>query len=207
MRKLLFIIGLIACHTVFAQTAMQVMDATASKIKKAGDVKVNFTATSFSGTTEQGRTSGTMCLQGKKMQLKTDDMLSWYDGKTQWSYMPQSGEVNVTNPTEREMANLNPYTFINHYKKGYKMTLKETKLRGKDVYEVHMVARYSGSLAREIYVDVAKSDYTPMCIRIKQDNDWNRITIHSIQGKQNFTDADFIFPKSEYADAEIIDLR
>lgn len=193
--------------TVTAQSAKNILDATAAKIRQMGDVKATFTATSFNGTTEQASTKGTMLLKEKKMQLSTDDMKIWYNGKTQWSLISESGEVNVSTPTETEMANTNPYSFINLYKKGYKMKARQTKLRGKDVYEVHLVARNASNSTQEIYVDVTKKDYTPLCIRVRQNNDWNRISIHSLQGNQHFTDADFEFPKNEYPNVEIIDLR
>ncbi|MCR4592020.1 MAG: hypothetical protein K5672_02565 [Bacteroidaceae bacterium] len=207
MRKILSVILLLMSIGCMGQNAKQILDATASKIKKMGDVKASFTATTFNGTTEQASTKGTMMLQGKKMQLSTDDMKMWYNGKTQWSMMPESGEVNVSTPTEREMANMNPYSFINMYKKGYKMDVRQTKLRGKDVYEVHLVARYAGSNAQEMYVDVTKDDYTPLCVRVRQDNSWNRVSIHSLQGNQHFKDTDFEFPKGEFPNVEIIDLR
>ena len=193
--------------TVSGQNARHILDATAGKIKQMGNVKATFTATTFNGTVEQATTKGTMLLQGKKMQLSTDEMKIWYNGKTQWSLIPGSDEVNVFTPTEREIANMNPYSFLGFYKKGYKMKAKQTKLRGKDAYEIHLVARYAGSNAQEMYIDVSKNDYTPLCIRIRQDNDWNRISIHSIQGNQHFTDSDFEFPKNEYPNVEIIDLR
>ena len=193
--------------TVSGQNARHILDATAGKIKQMGNVKATFTATIFNGTVEQATTKGTMLLQGKKMQLSTDEMKMWYNGKTQWSLIPGSDEVNVFTPTEREIANMNPYSFLGFYKKGYKMKAKQTKLRGKDAYEIHLVARYAGSNAQEMYIDVSKNDYTPLCIRIRQDNDWNRISIHSIQGNQHFTDSDFEFPKNEYPNVEIIDLR
>ena len=207
MKKIFTCIMCLLSMTASAQNARQILDDTATKIKQMGDVKVNFTATSFSGTTEQAKTNGTILLQGKKMQLSTDDMKMWYNGKTQWSLMPESGEVNVSTPTEREMTSMNPYSFLNLYKKGYKMKARQTKLRGKDVYEIHLTARSSNANAQEIYVDVAKSDYSPLCIRVRQDNTWNRISIQSIQGNRHFNDADFEFPKSEYPNIEIIDLR
>ena len=48
----------------------------------------------------------------------------WFNGKTQWSYMPSTNEVNVSTPNEVQQAAMNPYTFINMYKSGYK-TLNE----------------------------------------------------------------------------------
>ena len=207
MKKILTCIMCLLSMAASAQNARQILDDTAARIKQMGDVKVGFTATSFSGTTEQAKTNGTVLLQGKKMCLSTDEMKMWYNGKTQWSLIPESGEVNVSTPTEREMTSMNPYSFLNLYKKGYKMKARQTQLRGKDVYEIHLTARSSNSNAQEIYVDVAKSDYSLLCIRVRQDNTWNRISIHSIQGNKHFKDADFEFPKSEYPNVEIIDLR
>ena len=192
---------------VSAQNARQILDDTSARIKQLGDIKANFTATSFSGTTEQARNNGTMLLQGKKMLLSTEDMKMWYNGKTMWSLIHESGEVNVSTPTEREMTNINPYSFLELYKKGYKLKARQTKLRNKEVYEVHLLARSANSNAQEIYVDVTKNDLTPLCIRIRQNNDWSRISIHSLQGNQHFKEADFEFPKNEYPNVEIIDLR
>ena len=182
MRKILTCILCMLSITVGAQNARNILDATAAKIRQMGDVRATFVATVFNGTTEQGSTQGTILIQGKKMQIMADDAKIWYNGKTQWSLMPESGEVNVSTPTEREMSNMNPYSFLGFYKNGYKMKAR-------------------------LYVDVSKNDYTPLCIRVRQDNDWNRISIHSLQGNQHFTDSDFEFPKSEYPNVEIIDLR
>lgn len=207
MRKILAIILCLLSMGAMAQSAMKVMDEAASQIKKQASVKVNFNATTFEGNQEQGSMSGTMLLQGKKMFLHTEEMTLWYDGKTQWSLMQGTNEVNVTTPTAKEIAAINPYTFINHYKRGYKLTMKEAKLRGKDVYEVHMRATLKSLLAEEIYVDIDKASKQPMCIRIRHDNTWNRISIHSLQGGGKVEDSAFTFPKSEYTDMEIIDLR
>lgn len=207
MKYILTCVLCVLSMTLTAQSARYILDTTTAKIKQMGDVKCTFTATSFNGSTEQASTKGTILLQGKKMQLSTDEMKMWFNGKTQWSLIQENGEVNVSTPNEREMTNMNPYSFINLYKKGYKMNARQTKLRGKDVYEIHLVARNNTSNAQEIYIDVSKDDHTPLCIRIRQDNIWNRISIHSLQGNQHFADTDFEFPKSEYPNVDIIDLR
>ena len=185
----------------------KVLDNAAAKIRKSGDVKAEFTATTFAGTTEQGSTSGTMLLQGKKFQLNTPEMITWYDGKQQWCYVPETEEVNLTIPTEKEMQAVNPYAFLNLYKKGYDITMRESALRGEQTYEVHLVAQDARFSAQEIYVDVSRSDYRLLCIRVRQDRDWHRISILSFQGGQKFQEGDFTFPKEKYPSAELVDLR
>ncbi len=210
MKRILYI--LIMCLSSLAPlqaetNGKKVLDNTAAMIRKSGDVKAEFTATTFSGTTEQGSTSGTMLLQGKKFQLSTPEMITWYDGKQQWSYIPENEEVNLTIPTEKEMQAVNPYAFLNLYKKGYDISLRESTLRGEQTFEVHLLAQDDRFSAQEIYVDVRRSDYMLLCIRVRQDKDWHRISIRSIQGGQKFQDSDFVFPKDKFPNAELVDLR
>lgn len=197
----------ILCLNIQAQDARKILDATAARIKKSGDIEVRFTATSFNGNEEQSRTEGTMLLKGKKMHMDTPEMKTWYDGTTLWSFMPSSGEVNITTPTEKEMSVINPYSFLNAYKKGYKLSVKENHLRGQETYEVHMLARYAGYMAQEVYLDIRKSDYTPLCVRVKQDGNWNRIAIQDFKGNQKLGNDSFRFDESLFPDAEVIDLR
>ncbi|MBQ2519504.1 MAG: hypothetical protein II681_01655 [Bacteroidaceae bacterium] len=185
----------------------RVLDKAANYIKKSGDVRVTFSATSFSGTDEQGTVSGTMLLQGNRFCVSTDEMQTWFDGKTQWTYVPENGEVNVTEPTEKEMQAVNPYSFMQIYKKGYRTTMRESTLRGEKTYEVHLLARNADNAAQEIYVDVRQSDYRLLCVRVRQDNIWNRISLKTFAGNQNFSGSEFTFPKEKYPDVEIIDLR
>lgn len=207
MRRLLILIAGLLCMASYAQDARKVLDATASRIRKAGDIQVTFTATSFNGTTEQGKTEGTMLLKGKKMQMDTPEMKTWYDGTTLWSYMPQSGEVNVSTPTSKEIAAMHPYSFLNTYKKGYKLSVKEGHLRGQATYEVHMIARYAGYMTQEVYLDIRKADYTPLCVRVKQDGNWSRIAIHNFKCGMKLGDENFRFDPAKHPEAEVIDLR
>ena len=207
MRRFLIIMASVLCLSMQAQDARKILDATATKIRKSGDIKVSFTATSFIGNTEQSKTDGTMLLQDKKMHMDTPDMKTWYDGTTLWSYIPESCEVNVTTPTQKEMSVMHPYSFLNAYKKGYKLSAKESTLRGEKTYEVHMLARYAGYMAQEVYLDIRQSDYTPLCVRAKQDGNWIRVSIHHFQGGLKLDKSVFRFDSAQYPDADVIDLR
>ena len=44
---------------------------------------------------------GSLKMQGKKFYLETNDLTTWYDGKTMWSDAPAMGEVKITTPTLR----------------------------------------------------------------------------------------------------------
>jgi len=184
-----------------------VLDITADRIRKAGNVKIEYKASIFSGSTETASSTGTMWLQGSKMKLDADGINTWYDGKTRWCYVPEANEVNIDEPSKKEMAAMNPYTFMNIYKKGFKMTVKETVLRGEAVYEVYLKARYAKMEVKEVYVDIRKSDYQPLCIRVREDKDWQRVSVLSFKGNLQLSDTFFVFPEKDYPNVFKNDMR
>ena len=194
-------------HFSFAQDAMKVLDIAADRIQKAGNVKIEYKASIFAGATEKASTTGTMWLQESKMKLEADEITTWYDGKTRWCFAPNTNEVNIDEPSKKEMAAMNPYTFMNIYKKGFKMSVKETVLRGDAVYEVYLKAKYAKMDVKEVYVDIRKSDYQPLCIRVREDNDWQRVSVLSFEGNLNLSDDFFVFPEKDYPDVLKNDMR
>lgn len=207
MRKTLSLLAVLVSICIQAQDAMKVLDIAADRIRKAGNVKIEYKAGIFSNGTETGSSSGTMWLQESKMKLEADGIKTWYNGKTRWCYVPEANEVNIDEPNKKEMAAMNPYTFMNIYKKGFKMTVKETVLRGEAVYEVYLKARYAKMEVKEIYVDVRKSDYQPLCIRLRENKDWQRVSVLSFKGNLNLSDDFFTFKENEYPNVLINDMR
>ncbi|MBP5393521.1 MAG: hypothetical protein J6Y59_06875 [Bacteroidaceae bacterium] len=207
MRKILTLLALLVSICIQAQDAMKVLDIAADRIRKAGNVKIEYKAGIFTNGTETASSAGTMWLQESKMRLEADGVKTWYNGKTRWCYVPEANEVNIDEPNKKEMAAMNPYTFMNIYKKGFKMTVKETVLRGEAVYEVYLKARYAKMEVKEIYVDVRKSDYQLLCIRLRENKDWQRVSVLSFKGNLNLNDDFFTFKESEYPNVLINDMR
>lgn len=209
IRIILLCLTLSLSTSVIAQKdsqAKKVLDATAKKISTASGIEAAFKLTSFVGTTEQGSGTGTILLKGKKYQLNTGDQITWFDGKTLWSYSADIEEVNITIPTKKELAAMNPYSFIALYKKGYNYTMQRATYNGKEMYDVKLMAENKNSDIPEVIITITK-DYTPTCIRMRQGKNWSRITITKFNASKSFNDATFTFPASKYPDAEIIDMR
>lgn len=206
-RYIIYSLLLISSLPLFADDAMKVLDIAADRIRKAGDIEIEYKASIFSGATEKASATGTMWLRENQMKLDAEGITTWYDGKTRWCYVPTSNEVNIDKPSKKEMAAMNPYTFMGIYKKGFKMTVKETVLRGEAVYEVYLKARYAKMDVKEIYVDIRKSDYQPLCIRVRESNDWQRVSITNFKSNLKFENEFFTFPTNDYPNVLINDMR
>lgn len=206
-RYIIYSLLLISSLPLFADDAMKVLDIAADRIRKAGDIEIEYKASIFSGATEKASATGTMWLRENQMKLDAEGITTWYDGKTRWCYVPTSNEVNIDEPSKKEMAAMNPYTFMGIYKKGFKMTVKETVLRGEAVYEVYLKARYAKMDVKEIYVDIRKSDYQPLCIRVRESNDWQRVSVTNFKSNLKFENEFFTFPTNDYPNVLINDMR
>lgn len=194
----------------FAQkdaAAKKVLDKTAATLTSMKAIKTNFEITSFAGNTSQGTTSGVMYLDGNKYKTECPELITWYDGKTQWAYVPENDEVNVCTPTKEELQTTNLYAFVGLYKKGYNYTMTEQSSNGKKTYEIRLTAENKGADIQEARINV-DANYIPFSIRVRQGSkNWTRIRVSNLQGKQKFAKDTFTFPTSKYPTAEIIDLR
>lgn len=211
MKKLFTILAAIMLSMpILAQKdaeAKKVLDATANKLMALKGVQANFQITNFVGKVEQGSSSGVMCIDGKKYKIESPQWYSWFDGKTLWTYLPDNDEVNVTTPKKAEQQAANPYSFIALYRSGYNYTLTKTTMNGAQVYEILLTAQSTSADIQEARVNIS-TDYLPMSVRIRQGkNNWTRIRISNIVGKQKFGKDAFKFNKSKYPTAEVIDLR
>ncbi len=215
MRKYIFsvLIALLSLPVIAQQQQSQakaVLDRTADAFRKAGGVKADFVVKAVTNGLAEGAENGTIQLKGGKFVLKTSDVVTWFDGKTQWSYVAKNDEVNVSSPTQEELQQINPYTFLYMYQKGFSYKLGTTKtFRGKAVWEVILTAKDKKQELERVTLFVTKDTYEPLYILLQQRGQQtrNEITVTSYQTRQNYADSVFAFDRKQYPGAEIIDLR
>lgn len=181
----------------FAQSAKAVLDKAAATITAQSGVKANFKM-----TTANGSTSGTIAIKGKKFYATTPQAKVWFDGKTQWTYLKNNDEVNVSNPTEAQLQAINPYNFIHLYKRGYTYTMNTA---GND-YVIHLMASSADRKIKELFISVNKKNYQPKQVKMLQGKKWTTFDINSIK-KESIPDSQFRFNAKDFPKAEVIDLR
>ena len=180
-----------------AQTAKSVLDKAAATVTMKAGVKADFKMTG-----SMGSTSGTIIIKGKKFHATTPQASVWFDGKTQWTYMKDNDEVNIVNPTEEQLQTINPYNFLNLYKKGYNATLNSNG----NNHVVHLIASTASNKIRELFITIDKKTNHPTQVKLLQGKKWTIFDISNLK-KQNIPDSQFKFNTKDFPKAEIIDLR
>ena len=189
--------ALITAMPASAQTAKEVLDKCAATVSVKKGAQASFTIKGNNMST-----SGTIAIKGRKFHATTPQAIVWFDGKTQWTYIKKNDEVNVANPSESELAAINPYSFIYMYKKGYSYTMTK---KGAS-YEVHLTASDKQRSIQEMYLVINQKSYVPSQIRMKQKKGWTTIDIRNFKATA-LGDGTFRFNSKDFPSAEVIDLR
>lgn len=202
------IISLIALIAICAFTATISANANSNEAKKVLDkavAKLNIkggTTASFSITGNKiGTQKGSISIKGNKFHASTASAIVWYNGKTQWTYVKKNEEVNVSTPSAAQQSSMNPYTFVNLYKKGYSMQLNKTASGN----QVHLKAQNQKASIKEAYILVDGNNNIKE-VKMRQASGWVTISISNIRQK-SLSDATFTFNAKDYPKAEVIDLR
>jgi outer membrane lipoprotein-sorting protein len=177
--------------------AREVLDKTASVLKTGSGVKADF----------DGSMQGTLKMRGAKFYLKANGMESWYDGKTQWSYLARAEEVSVSSPTPEEVQAVNPYLLLSSYQSGYQYEYAGTlTYRGKQVHKVVLTPDKVTTVRRiTVYVSTG---YQPIYIKVETtQGKAAEMYVTAYATGQNYSDATFRFDAKKYPNAEIVDMR
>lgn len=149
---------------------------------------------------------GTMKMQGKKFFLSTNDLTTWYDGKTMWSYAPSIGEVNITTPTRQELAEINPYLLLDNYKQSFTAQELQSQHKGERIFSLTPTKR--NTPYAYITVSVVTASMSPISFEITDNNNQTTlVAITNYNNKATLSAQTFTFDTSQYPNVAIIDLR
>lgn len=202
MKRIYFFFLMLATSmsVVFAQKdakAQAILDKTAAAYQKAEGIAITF----------GGTQKGTLLLKGSCFYLDCAGVKSWFDGKTQWSYVQQNEEVTISNPTAEEIRSVNPYALITSYKTLFNYRYKGAQTRnGRKGQEIVLTPRQKGDIQSITFT--VSADYEPIYIGVKLSNGKTQeFNITSYQTHRNLNSSIFRFDAKKYPNAEIIDMR
>ena len=201
--KRIFLLGLVLLASAFAgsaqhrQKAQQLLDRLAADYRRAECLSIRFS----------GSQPGSLLLQDNCFVLECVGIKSWYDGHTQWSYVEQNEEVNVSAPTADELDNIHPYAWIDRYATAFTCVYTGEKTEnGQQVHEVVLTPKTTGELS-SITLHINAQGH-PTLLRLQAANGGQQtyvVTGYQPLKRQPLTV--FRFPEKQYPNAEVVDLR
>lgn len=214
--RIIAFMGLLACLLFGprvisrAQNPVSILDKAATAYENANGISASFTLNTRSEVQKMSESfEGTIQMKGDKFTLITPDMSTWFDGKTQWTYVERNDEVNVSTPSGEELQFTNPAMLLRVYKKGFTPAYigESTAANGKAAYDIKLTPKKKGDIL-SVELQIEKFSGFPAKIKVEAKNGiTNTIHISNLKTGVNQSDDFFVFKESEYPDAEVIDLR
>ncbi len=209
MKKALLTTLIILLSTsLFANnSAKQRLDKVIDLIK-SNTIETNFKMTvKNAGNNQNYTTKGKITLHKDNFVLTTEQLKIFFNGKTQWVYSSQINEVTITNPTRKELAEVNPLLLLNDLKHNAQVSIFKTKVRFMNEETVLIKPKSKKSIFSEIYLRVNKTTNYPTYIETK-DRKGNIIIVKLNNTKKvKVSSKHFNFNENKYRDLEINDLR
>jgi len=200
-----FLTALSAQHS---QQAESLVNDFVKSIRTA-TVKTGFvlTITDENGITAQ-QLSGTFVMQQQKFVLESQDLTVYFDGKTQWTYLEANNEVSITEPSEDELAEINPMIILHEYQDKCNIRFSPDE-KSAENYAVEMTPIVQQPLDfSKITVLMRKTDKNLVSMKLNSRNGY-RISIrfdHFEKGAK-VPDSTFVFDKKKYKNVIENDLR
>ena len=158
----------------------------------------------FSMQDNSGMVSGDIVISGDRFHLETPVLKVWYDGRTQWTLVTETNEVNVTEPTVEELQQVNPFAIISAFRNNYKASLLKSTA---NEYKIQLVP-ISSSGVTSVILQLNRPTLYPKSVEIHSKNTSPIvINVKNVSEGKSLPIGAFMFNQSQYPEAEIIDLR
>ena len=193
-----------------AQNAETIFDAAAKAYEKSNGISVSFVMNIQSerqGVSES--VDGTLQMKGDKFVLFTSDTQTWYNGKTQWTYVVPTDEVYLTTPSGDDLQFINPMTLFLTYKQGFNLLYigESTSFNGKTAYDLLLTSKGKSDVER-IEMQIDKASSLPLRMNVYMNDEVrNIIRINNMQTGLNQPDSFFTFNPADYPNVIEVDLR
>ena len=203
MRRLFSIVSLlmVALCVGAASSGGALLQRCAAKIKSAPSLIVTYTVSADGNTAE-----GLLVLQGEMFTISTPGMVSWYDGKSQWTYSDQIGEVNVISPTAEEVQQINPFAIVKSFSSSYSSEQVKSSSAGVTTLRLTANNRKSDISSADVTIN-DKTLYPTRIVLTMSNRQKVTINIKNVKAGGKLPVSNFRFDAKRYPNVQVIDLR
>lgn len=214
-KKIIILLSVVIYGTfTYAQNnteTISLLDQVVSKIEKTSSLQIDF---SFASDNKQNNKrenhAGSALYKSGLYKMDLMGQVMYSDGQTNWTYLKDAEEVNITDNDSKNEIMLNPKTILKNYKNDFRVKQVSDKFENNralvtiDLYPKQIENKKYSRLTLKID-KTAKQIYS--INYIGKDGISFTITITKYIENAQIKDSDIKYSDSLYPEAEIIDMR
>lgn len=183
-----------------AVSASSFMKEAAEKITSSKSVSATFKIESAG----QPTVTGNIAVQGDKFAINSSVSSTIYDGTTQWTISDSDKEISIFEPTDEEIAQVNPFAVIKAYNRDYKLKLISSD---KNNVKIQLTPKANSSIKNIVVTFAATTKTVQQMTLTLDDGTVLHIKVSDITSNANIPASKFVVNLKNYNGYEIIDLR
>lgn len=138
---------------------------------------------------------GEIIMQGNKFRLKMMDIEAAYDGKTMYMYSGQTDELTLSNPTEQELLEANPFLYAKALVPVCNVTERTTQDGLQTI--VTLTPKDQSIGINRFVLKLRKSDLMPLSVEIKEGKKTSTLKLKEPKFVQGPKEAYVITPEKD----------
>ncbi|MFC4665030.1 LolA family protein [Falsiporphyromonas endometrii] len=196
LRRSILLFSVVAI-SIMVLPAQGLFDKMQKELQLNKGVRFDYTSTlkDKNGRTLQSN-SGSLIVKGRLFRLN-DQVTAVYNGKTLTYYNPQDNTLNLSNPAEEELIQINPFVVINSARNYYNIQENGTQitLNPKKRGNIVKVTIQLDNRNKPTFINVFMRDSSQLQIKMA-----NQVQV-------NVSNSTFVLGKRQYPNAEVVDMR
>lgn len=209
MKAIITLLSILVSFTLYAQSkSTSLLDEVSAKTKSYKSIKADFSYTmeNKQAKIHEERT-GTLLLSGDKYRLTASGQVVICDGKTIWTYIKESNEVQI-NLLDTKDDSFTPSKLLSSYSSNYKSKIVKDRMQtdpNLETFELTPNAPKNFTKAL-LVVDKARKQVKTFVLYDKNGNIFT-YKVAKFQTDVPVTSSDFTFDPASFPGVEIIDMR
>jgi outer membrane lipoprotein-sorting protein len=168
-------------------------------------ISANFSL-KYTSASEKNFVNGKFVMKNNKFVIDMPEMKIYFDGKTQWTYMPKTNEVTITEPDSEESTSINPLLLIKTINSNSVKKIKDAQLPKNQI--ITFTPKDAGSDYEKLELTTEKSTNNPVSLFVfGKDKSKAEFQLINYKIEKNIDDKYFVFDKNNYKNVYVNDLR
>jgi len=213
MRKTILLSLLVLLNLIsFAQKdveAEKILVKVSETYKSYNSFRIKFNLTIENVEEQINETSvGVADINGVKYKVDIMGAETYFDGKTRYTFLKDSEEVNISEPEDDDSELANPAKVFDLYKNGFDYSLvKVYKRSGIDVAEIVLIPKEERDYSKVILIIDNKTFNVVSFTSVGKDGNNLVLKMSKLETNQNFDDSHFVFDIKANPNVEVVDMR
>lgn len=184
-----------------SQKAKELLDQVSAKVKSYDNIQIGFSYSMQNLKQNVNQESkGNLTLQGNQYLLNFMGITKIFDGKKNYTIVPEDEEITISNQDDNAVDGMSPAKMLTFFNSGFKYFWDiPQNVKGRKIQYVKLVPTNAKDHRKEVLIGIdAQTKHIYNMIEMNKNGSKTTITVNSFKTNQPISKNHFTFTQSKY---------